>query len=166
MEEYWDLYDENRVSLNRTHLRGVPLNSGEYHIVIEIWVLTKDGIIITKRQEDKPYGNLWEGTGGSILSGETSLEGAKRELLEEIGLDVDEDELKLFYSIKSNTSFKDFYYVRKNVNIGELVLQEEEVSDAKIVSFDELMVMWNNKLMVPTLYIDNYSKDLLELLNR
>lgn len=166
MEEYWDLYDGNRVSLNRTHLRGVPLNSGEYHIVIEIWVLTKDGIIITKRKEDKPYGNLWEGTGGSILSGETSLEGAKRELLEEIGLDVDEDELKLFYSIKSNTSFKDFYYVRKNVNIDELVLQEEEVSDAKIVSFDELMVMWNQKLMVPTLYIDNYSKDLLELLNR
>jgi ribonuclease BN (tRNA processing enzyme) len=35
MIELWDLYDENRKLLNKTHVRGVPLSKGEYPIVVD-----------------------------------------------------------------------------------------------------------------------------------
>jgi hypothetical protein len=45
MTELWDLYDENRQPLGRTHVRGVPLEGGTFHLVVEIWFITDDGHI-------------------------------------------------------------------------------------------------------------------------
>ena len=32
--ELWDLYDEHRAPLGRTHQRGLPLAPGEYHLAV------------------------------------------------------------------------------------------------------------------------------------
>ena len=38
--ELWDLFDENRKTLNRTVVRGGErFKQGEYHVVIEIWTV-------------------------------------------------------------------------------------------------------------------------------
>ncbi len=39
--EIWDIYDKNRTKTNRTHLRGAPLASGDYHIVVHVWIRKK-----------------------------------------------------------------------------------------------------------------------------
>lgn len=88
MQEYWDLYDENRRPLGETHLRGLALPKGTYHIVVEVWTVNSKGeILLTLRDPKKEtYPDKWECTGGSILAGETSKTGAVRELFEEIGI--------------------------------------------------------------------------------
>ena len=87
MQELWDLYDSQRRPLHRQLPRGVPLEPGTYHLVIEALVLREDGrLLLTQRHPDKPYGLLWECTGGSALCGEDSLSAALRELQEETGL--------------------------------------------------------------------------------
>lgn len=54
MSELWDLYDKYRKPLNKIHTRGVPLSKGEYHIVVDIWTINKDGkILIDKRHPNK-----------------------------------------------------------------------------------------------------------------
>jgi mutator protein MutT len=146
MTEIWDLYNENRISINKTHLRGLPIAKGEYHIVVDIWVINTNGqILIDKRHSDKPLGGLWECTGGSVISGENSKMGAVRELEEELGLKVDLSELILIHSIKLNDRFVDTYILIKDIDINKLILQENEVTEVKFVSLKELDELWENK---------------------
>lgn len=80
----------------KTHERGVPLGPGEYHIIADVWTVNqRSEILLTRRHPDKPYGLLWECTGGSVLTGENSVEGALRELSEEVGIHASKDELHL-----------------------------------------------------------------------
>lgn len=139
MQELWDLYDENRNPLGRIHVRGVPLKEGEYHLVVDIWTITPDGrILIDKRHPDKPWGGLWECSGGSVTAGEDSLTGAIRELEEEIGIKANTDELILIGTFLSADSIVDTYVLIKDVELRNLVFQKEEVTDAKFVTFSEL----------------------------
>ena len=83
MMEQWDLYDQNRCPLHRKHVRGMPMQPGEFHVVVNVLSVDRQGnILITKRHPKKPFGGKWEVTGGSVLAGETSLHGAVRELEE------------------------------------------------------------------------------------
>lgn len=148
--ELWDVYDENRNPSGKTHVRGLPLGAGEYHVVSDVWTVNqKSEILLTRRHPDKPYGLLWECTGGSVLAGETSVEGALRELSEEVGIHASKDELHLIHTICLKERFVDTYITRQNVTAEDLRLQTEEVVEAKFVAFDELMEMWRQGIVVP-----------------
>jgi 8-oxo-dGTP diphosphatase len=62
--EYWDIIDKNRVLTGRKHIRGNPMNEGDFHLVVEIWIINNSKkMLLTKRHPDKPWPNLWECTG-------------------------------------------------------------------------------------------------------
>ena len=94
-----------------------------------------------------------------MLAGENSNKAIRRELLEELGLYVEAEELVLFKEIrrdeKENPRFKDLWVLRKDIAISELVLQEDEVCNAKWVSFIEFNNMQDKKEIVPTLDFNN-----------
>ena len=84
--EKWDLYDKNRNKLNKIVDRGSVLSDDEYHLVVNGWVKNdKDEFLITQRAPHKSFPYMWECTGGSAVSGETSLEAVAREVKEELG---------------------------------------------------------------------------------
>lgn len=144
MPELWDIYDRNRIALEKTHVRGEKLPEGEFHIVVDIMSVNKDGkILITKRHPDKPFGGKWEISGGSVISGETSLQGAVRELSEETGLTAREDELAYCGTIVRTPSgcLHDFYLYKGDFSEEDIVLQEGETVDVRIVTPDELYRM-------------------------
>ena len=148
--ELWDLYDENRTLLVKTHVRGVPLQEGEYHLVTDIWLVRQDGkVLITKRHPKKIWGNMWECTGGSALAGEESRHSAARELAEEVGVAVNPAELKLLNTIRIKDRFVDTYAVVRDLEVKDLTLQAEEVTDAKFVDFTELTQIWQDNNLVP-----------------
>lgn len=150
MNELWDLYDEDRRPLNKTHVRGIPLSEGEYHIVVDIWTINRDGkILIDKRHPNKKFGGFWECTSGSVIVGEDSVTGALRELEEELGIKSTSEELVLIQSILLKDSFVDTYVVNKDISIDSLVLQAEEVVEAKYVTLNELDdLCLNNKIVM------------------
>ncbi|MCI8804348.1 MAG: NUDIX domain-containing protein [Clostridiales bacterium] len=145
--EYWDLYDKNRKPLNKTHQRGIPLNDDEYHIVVSIiTVNSKKQILITRRAPTKEiYPNLWENTGGSVISGETSLNAALRELFEETGITALKDELikidTLMGTRKGHFAFVDIYMLKKDIEIDKLKMQPGETTEAKWVTFKQFEEM-------------------------
>ncbi len=149
MNELWDLYDENRKPLNKTHVRGIPLTKGEYHIVVDIWTINSDGkILIDKRHPNKKFGGFWECTSGSVIIEEDSITGALRELEEELGIKATSEELVLIESIQTYDSFVDTYIINKDITIDSLVLQAEEVVEVKLVTLNELDdLCLNNKLV-------------------
>ena len=87
MQELWDLYDIKRNPLGLTHVRGTRMRRGTYHIAVGIWTVNdRNEILITLRSPEKhDWPDLWENTAGSLLAGETSRQGAVRELFEEPG---------------------------------------------------------------------------------
>lgn len=139
MPEIWDVYDENRVKKPYTHVRGVPLGEGDWHLVVETWVVTQDNrVLLTLRDPNKHYGNLWECTGGSALSGEDSITAIHRELREETGLDMGNVQPTLLCTTLHHNSIVDTYAIRLNFTLSDLVLQPGETVDAKFVDFSAL----------------------------
>ncbi len=152
--EVWDVYDKNRNKTNKMHVRGAKLSDGEYHIVVHVWIRNQMGeILVTKRHKNKTYPDLWECPGGSILAGESSLEGAVREVQEEIGINLLSSNGKIVKSERRD-AYNDFYDVwlfDQSFELTDTVLQEDEVSDIKWVTKSELENMYHANCIVPTL---------------
>lgn len=98
--EKWDLYTKYREKTGKEHIRGEKLPDGLFHLVVHIWIRNSKGeYLISKRAADRPtYPLIWESAGGSVIKGEDSLEGAIREVKEEVGIDLQKEDGKLVFS--------------------------------------------------------------------
>ena len=149
MEEFWDVYDENRVFQNRTIRRGDPFAEGEYYVCCEVWIVNSQGeMLLTQRHPSKKAGGLWEFVGGGVLAGETTAKAAVREVKEEIGVEITENELSLLHVHRQRNYFMDVYLVKKDVDIASVALDENETTDAKWISKEELSVMIEKQKVV------------------
>lgn len=139
-QEKRDLYDINRKLTGKTIFKGEPIPDGNYIIVVLIFIQNNDGkFLIQKRSKIK--NGKFATTGGHPKSGENSIHGIITEVKEEIGLDLKEKDLELYYSGRSDKErvFWDDYYIKMDVpNIEKLVLQKEEVESVCWLSMDEI----------------------------
>ena len=154
--ELWDVLDENRNPTGRVHERGKPVKPGDYHLVVHVWIRNSRGeYLISKRTPNKPYPNLWECTGGSVLAGETSLQAALREVREELGITLLPENGRIIRSGIRRDDFFDVWLFQHDADIQSVVLQEGETCDAKWATKESLMKLWAEGELVPTLgYID------------
>lgn len=161
--EVIDLYNAKKEKLGKTFIReqGEP-EDGEYKLSVHVWILNSKGeVLIQKRNENlKRNPGKWAYTGGIVDEGETSLEGAIRETKEELGIDV-EDKIEYLLSFKRERGFVDVWLVKYDIDIENITLQGEEVSEAKWVSIKELKELMNSGKFVKA--IDLYY-DLFETL--
>ena len=143
--EYFDLYSINREPLGRKVQRGAPIPFGEYHIVVQVMTVNKNGeILLTQRVPEKTSGGKWECSGGCAVVGETSREAACRELFEETGIRARPEELQHEWTMVTESMLRDFYILVRDVPLSALKLQSAEVCAAKWVSFERLCEMVQN----------------------
>ena len=155
MSELWDIYDKHKQKTGRMAERDVyQFKEGEYHIVVTgIIMNSKNEILISQRAEHKKFGLMWECSGGSILAGETSLEGIIRELKEELGIEFTKKEaifLKEIRRDKIPPDFKDLWLFRKDIEIKDITFPDGEAIAAQWVTIEKFMEMFNKKEIVPT----------------
>ena len=107
--EYNDIYDSNRQRTGRVHLRGTPWRSGEYGLVVCVWVYDGRGnLLLTRRAPQKSFAGTWENSGGAAKAGETSRQAIARELFEETGIRAEEAEFELLESGRDGNTFFDY----------------------------------------------------------
>jgi 8-oxo-dGTP pyrophosphatase MutT (NUDIX family) len=152
--EYWDLYDSRRNKVNGRHTRGTQLERGLYHIVVHVWIVnSKNELLLTQRHPDKTFPYKWEGSGGSILAGEGILDGALREVNEEIGVDLRGKEGKIIKTIRRDNDFcgdfLDVWLFKADFALKEAKLQETEVIGIQWVSKSTLKTMFDQGEMSP-----------------
>lgn len=162
--EYWDIYDEKRNFTGKKKGKYEKWEDFEYHLATECWVINSDNEILIQQRSQKCeiLPGIWAMTTGRVVSGEDTLNGGIRELKEELGIATVEEDFKLIESHISRNMIWDIYFVRKNVELDKLVLQEEEVSDAKLVTTDELRKM----LKDGTAYEYDEIYELLDIIDR
>lgn len=157
--EIWDLYDENRNIIGE-HIRGEQLPDNGYHLVVHAWIKnSKNEFLISKRAANRlTYPLMYECVGGSVLKGESSLQGAIREIKEEVGLDIEEDSGNLIFSeIRKEINGKKFndildvwlFNYDGEVNLNDATT--DEVESVSWLSLKEIKKLYNENKLVPTL---------------
>lgn len=155
--EYFDIYDENRIKTGRTIPRGTPLSGEDHRLVVHICIFTPDGQMIIQQRQPFKHGwsNMWDlSAGGSVRAGETSREGALREVSEELGLVLPKNALRKTVTIYSDNVFDDHYTAVYGGGLSGLVLQKEEVQAVRTASADEIKRMIKEGIFIP--YHENY----------
>lgn len=59
-------------------------------------------------------------------------------------IDVESRNIQLFKTIKAEDDFVDLYYLKENVNINDVIVQQEEVEKIKLESIEEIKYMIQN----------------------
>lgn len=157
MEE-WDIYNKDLEKSGKTCIRGkYKLKENEYHLVVHIWLFTQDGkILLTQRSAQKETDPLkWECSGGSVLKGESPIEGALRELKEEIGINLLKENLHLFRQERRdyfNDFFFAYYAIVQEEIIEKIQFTDGEVIDKKWVTKEEFEELYDKGEIVNNLY--------------
>jgi 8-oxo-dGTP diphosphatase len=153
MKEIWNLYTKDRIITEKLHERGNIIPIGYFHLVVEIWTIIKNNkILITQRHKNKPFGLLWECTGGSVIQNETSLEGAIREVKEEIGLEINKYNMELVHKYIGKDTIYDVYINYQNEEcLNTIKLQKDEVINMKCVSLTEFNELLEKGEIIPKL---------------
>ena len=154
-KELWDLYDKDRNIVGKIHERGNEIEDGYYHLVVHIWIMNKDGKYLISRRDKRRenYPLKLECQGGSVLKGETSLDGAIRETKEEVGIDLTNIRGELIYT-KIRSHFHDIMDVWLFNYDGDVDLSKattNEVCEVMWVTKDEIKKVFDTGELVPTL---------------
>jgi len=169
MSELWDIVDENGNRKGYTHERGVPMQKGDYHPSVIVWIVNKNGeLLVSRRAPGKRAAGMWEPTGGCTLAGETQLDAALREAKEELGVSLDPDCGEVYKSYTYPHSGNDgwayitVWIFRQEFVPDDITLQPEETDAARWMSADEIRGMMDEGKFIAYDYIP----DLFEYLNK
>ncbi len=115
----------------------IERGSMENKNIVTLFVRNDEGdMLLQKRSKQK--GGKYGFISGHVQEGETNSQGIIRETKEEMGINIDEKDLKLFYRVEEGHTNFNLYYMNRNLNIENLTLQKEEVEDAKWCSIEEI----------------------------
>ena len=137
MVERRDLYDKDRNLTGKTIAKSEEIPKGYYITIVVCFMENNNGKFLMQKRSVQKDG-LWGTTGGHPKSGEDSLTGIHSEILEELGLDIDPKKLKLVTTIQDNKLICDIYYLKKDINLDDIIMQESEVADVKYFTLDEI----------------------------
>lgn len=155
MQEVFDVLKENGEYTDRIETRENCHKYGLWHKAVALYIInSKNQVLLQKRSANKKlWPNLWDITaGGHVFAGEFGFQAIIREIKEELGIDIKKDDILFVGSATSvnekgdiiNKHFNEYYIVNKDVDISELTLQKEEVSDAKWFEKQEILKLIDN----------------------
>lgn len=161
--EYWDIYDKNKNKTGKIIQRGQRLLDDEYHLIVHIWIKNSEGKFLIQQRSEKVKNPLvWSATGGSVVAGEDSYSGALREMKEELGIDLSNENGYLFdsslYEEDNQKYWCDTYLYFIDLDVEKLQLQKEEVKQAKYEKMEVIKQMMNDGDFFIYDYLDELEK--------
>ena len=143
--EFNDVYDKYRNLTGKLHQRGARWKFGEYGLVVCVWVYDgKGNILLTRRAPGKSFAGTWENSGGAAKAGENSRTAIARELFEETGIRAEPAEFELIGSDRVRHTHYDFYCLKRQTSIEEIVLLPGETDGVQWASFEKVRRMVRN----------------------
>ena len=144
--EILDIYNNEGKLTGKTIVRGEPtdLNEDEHFAVAVIFLENSKGkFLIQKTSEEK--GGKYATTGGHVNHGETPKECIIREVKEELNISLNEDEIQELGYIIYDLPIRYIFYAKKDIDLKEINLQEEEVENIEYLSIQKIKELIENK---------------------
>ena len=148
--EYLDILDNNGKKTGEIKLRTEVHRDGYWHKEVYIWIVNDKGEILLQRRSPKKKDNpnMWDiSVAGHLSAGGASIDGAVREVKEELGIDVLENQFQFLGTVKNarkhtetfiNNTFGDVYICRLSLDIDAVKLETDEVAEIRYFSIQEL----------------------------
>lgn len=155
-KEYFDILDERGNKTGNIKLRSEVHRDGDWHKAVHIWIFNKQGeVLLQRRAPDKDsHPNMLDmSCAGHLSAGDSSIEGAMRELKEELNIEIKPEELKYVRTLKRpskdkkvfiNNEFDDLYIVITDIDIKDMKYQEDEISEILFVPYKKFKEMIAN----------------------
>ena len=80
--------------------------------------------------------------------GETLLEALKRETLEELGIELKVENAIKMARYKTDNIWTEEYLIKQDVDLNKIIMQEDEVSEVKFATFDEIEEIFKNGMFI------------------
>jgi len=152
--EYLDIVDENNVLTGEKKLRSEMHSQGVWHRTVHIYlfkiVANEIYFLVHLRAKDKDLDpNCWDTRfGGHIKSGGSIEDGIKSELMEEVGLDLQQSSLIQGEVYKKdhypNREFTHSFYYRFDGDISTLKFNDGEVQEIKWMKVSDISESMEN----------------------
>jgi 8-oxo-dGTP pyrophosphatase MutT (NUDIX family) len=158
--EWLQLFDINENPINKKIIRGFTPDQGEYIMIVYLFIINKQGSILLEQDSDS---NTWVIPGGHVDT-DNPIDNIKREMKEELGINIDKYTIHNIKTlVKKNRLFK-LFYIKEDIDINDMVIDNEEVKDIKYYSINEIDSMINNKIFKENniMFIDAYKEFLNE----
>lgn len=150
MEEYFDVLNEEGNYIGKVESREKCHKEGLWHKAVVVFIInSKDQVLLQRRSPNKKlWPNMWDVTaGGHVLTGEFGFQTIIRETKEELGIELNKNEITFLGSSRSsnvkgdivNNHFNEYYIANKDIDETKLKLQEEEVSEVKWIDKNEII---------------------------
>jgi len=158
MDELIDILTPEGKPTKKTALKSEAHKNGWFHATVHIWLFTSDEKILLQKRAltKKVFPGIWDiSVAGHIAAGEEILEAAKREIFEEIGLQLnDKDLIKIgtrIHQVTHENGIQDnehhhVFIAELKVSVSALTMQEEEVAGLEL---------WNLKILKETKNLEN-----------
>ena len=155
MEEKFDVLNELGEFTGEIATRVECHKKGLWHRAVYAFIIDDKGnILLQKRSENKKlWPNMWDVTvGGHVDTGEFGRQALIREVKEELGIEIKDDDVKYLIGSTSineqgdiiNKHYNECYLITKNIDISDIKIQKEEVSEVRYFSKDELLKRISN----------------------
>lgn len=140
--------------------KDIAHREGRLHRSIHLWIINDEGEILLQRRcaDKKLYPNTWDvSVGGHVGTKENSVDAVFREAKEELGVDLDIENVEYFGTVPERLKYDDIdsnelvdvFIARQNIKREDIVLQKEEVSDVCFVSIEELFNLMGSDELLP-----------------
>lgn len=169
--EKQDVLDEKGNYTGEVKPRDQIGRDGDWHLSVHCWIINSKGeLLIQKRSPEKEsHPNMWDiSAAGHVAAGDTPVQTVIREAKEELGLVLTEGDFKQIATVKQNKvfpggnyfnrEFNPVYILEKDIDLSELKLQKDEVSEVKWMPWREFKkkIDANDPTYVP--HPDEYKK--------
>lgn len=143
--ELLDIYDASGNPTGQTAERGTPLPPGHYFLCAHIILENTDGLFLIQQRSDqkKTRPGTWDITAGAVDAGETSLDGALREVKEEIGLQMSREKMTFWFRDCRRNCYHDIWYIQTDFCLSDCRMQKSEVQALEMVPPEKLLEMVN-----------------------
>lgn len=143
--EIIDVVNEKNELIGKIETRQIVHQNNLWHRHISCWIINEKGeILFQKRSLNKKNNpDMWSKLGGHILSGEKPKEALKREIREELGVDIYDKNITLVGIYKSgneiNKYFSYEYIVNVEYDIKDYEIQFDELSEVRYITINEML---------------------------
>lgn len=83
-------------------------------------------------------GGEYATTGGHVQYGSSSLDTVYNEVYKELGIDIKSANVELYKTISYSKAYVDCYYLKKDIDLTKLNLQESEVESVYYMSVEDI----------------------------